>query len=81
MYFVYGLYSPEYKKIYIGFTADPDRRLSYHNHPLNTGYTAKFRPWLQIYTEELPDKKTAIRRERQLKTARSRAFIKNFIPK
>jgi putative endonuclease len=81
MYYVYGLYSLEYNKIYIGFTSDLERRLFFHNSQLNKGYTSKFRPWTIIYSENQPDKKSAMEREKQLKTARGRQFIKSFIPR
>jgi putative endonuclease len=79
MYYVYVLYSVEYKKIYIGFTSDLEKRIASHNHPLNKGYTAKFKPWVLIYSETYDSKKLAMLREKQLKTARGRNFIKNFI--
>jgi putative endonuclease len=81
MYYVYGLYSPAYKKIYIGFTSDLDRRLYLHNNPINRGYTSRFRPWILIYSEEQPDKISAMLREQQLKSAKGRLFIKTHIPK
>ena len=81
MYFVYGLYSPKYKKIYIGFTSDLDKRLFLHNNPINNGYTSRFKPWIKIYSEELQDKHSAMIREKQLKSAQGRLFIKTFIPK
>jgi len=81
MYFVYGLYSPGYKKIYVGFTSDLERRLFFHNNSINKGYTSRFRPWIVIYSEEQPDRRAAMRREKQLKSAKGRLFIKTFIPK
>jgi putative endonuclease len=81
MYFVYGLYSPGHKKIYIGYTSDLEKRLFSHNNPINDCYTSRFKPWIVIYSEELKDKKTAMRRERQLKSAKGREFVKSFIPK
>jgi putative endonuclease len=81
MFYVYGLYSPGYKKIYIGYTSDLKKRLYFHNNPINTTYTFRFRPWIIIYSEELPDKKMAMIREKQLKTATGRRFIKSHIPK
>ena len=80
MYYVYGLFSPGYKKIYIGFTADLEERIFLHNHPISKGYTSRFKPWILIYSEEQPDKKSAMIREKQLKSARGRLFIKTFIP-
>jgi len=79
MYFVYGLYSPRYKRIYVGFTSNLGNRLYLHNNPINNTYTSRFRPWVLIYSEELPDKITAMKREKQLKSARGRLFIKSFI--
>jgi putative endonuclease len=80
MYYVYGLYSPEYKKIYVGFSSDLESRLFYHNNPVKNCYTSRYRPWIIIYTEALPDKRSAMHREKQLKTAKGRLFIKTFIP-
>jgi putative endonuclease len=80
MFYVYGLYSPVYKKIYIGFTSDLENRIFLHNNPINKGFTSRFRPWIIIYTEEVPDKATAMKREKQLKSAKGRLFIKTFIP-
>jgi putative endonuclease len=80
MYYVYCLYSIEYNKIYIGFTSDLERRLFFHNNSFDKHYTSKFRPWAVIYSEELPDKKSAMLREKQLKSAKGRLFVKSFIP-
>ena len=81
MYYVYGLYSPEYKKIYVGYTSDLEKRLYFHNNSMESHYTSRFRPWIIIYYEGLPEKKEAMMREKQLKTARGRQFIKSYIPK
>ena len=81
MYYVYALYSVKYKKIYIGFTSNLEQRLSSHNHLLNKGYTAKYKPWIIIYSEEYINKRTALLREKQLKPAQGRAFIKSLITK
>ncbi len=80
MFYVYCLYSSKYNKIYIGFTSDLDKRLYFHNNTTNNTYTSKFRPWIIIYSEELTDKKSAMIREKQLKSARGRIFLKSFIP-
>jgi len=71
----------EYDKIYIGFTSDLERRLFFHNNSTDKHYTLKFRPWIIIYSEELPDKKSAMLREKQLKSAKGRLFVKTYIPK
>jgi putative endonuclease len=64
------LYSQVYDKIYVGFTSDLQRRLFFHNNRPGNSYTSRFRPWIIIYSEEQPDKKSAMCREKQLKSAR-----------
>ena len=76
---VYVLYSTEYDKAYVGFTSNLSARLFSHNHPNNRHWTARYRPWKVIYTEEYPNKKEAMIREKQLKSARGRQFIKSLI--
>ena len=77
MYFTYVLYSIEYDKVYIGFTSDLEARLHHHNHPFNKGWTAKYRPWEILYHETFDTKAEAMIREKQLKSARGRQFIKS----
>jgi putative endonuclease len=72
---VYVLFSYQHKKIYIGFSSDLKNRLDSHNIYSKKGYTAKFRPWKVLFTEEYKSKKEAIIREKQLKTARGREHI------
>ncbi|MFZ6011815.1 MAG: GIY-YIG nuclease family protein [Bacteroidota bacterium] len=79
MYKVYVLYSPVFRKTYVGFSADLDARLRSHNFLATKGYTVKYRPWVLIYTEVFSLKSEAIRRERELKSGKGRAFIKSII--
>jgi len=79
MYTVYVLYSQSFDKIYIGFTSDLEQRLISHNHPKNKGWTARFKPWVVIYTESCNEKSAAMRREAELKSFRGREFIRNLI--
>jgi putative endonuclease len=79
MYFVYALYSPKYSRIYIGLTSSLEGRLEAHNHPANKGWTAKYQPWVLIYSEPCPSKTEALRREKQLKSAQGRAFVRGLI--
>jgi len=78
MFTVYALYSKLYGKIYIGMTSDINERLKSHNE-LGKGWTKRFRPWIIIYTEQLADKTEALKRERQLKSAAARSFIRSLI--
>ena len=76
---VYVLYSKQFDKIYIGYTSNMERRLLAHNELETKGFTLRYRPWEVIYTEQYPEKKEAIKREKQLKTAKGRVFVWNLI--
>ena len=75
MYTTYVLYSPKFNKIYIGFSGNIQNRIAIHNDLNHTGWTAKFKPWEILYTEEFLTKAEAMKREKELKTSRGRAFI------
>jgi len=77
MFFVYVLFSVDYQRIYIGFTSNIESRLFAHNHPSNKGWTKNFQPWKILYTEQYENKSDAMKREKQLKSAKGREFIKN----
>jgi putative endonuclease len=79
MYTVYVLHSKVHNKIYIGYTSNLDARLLSHNILGNKGWTIKFRPWILVYTEEYAEKSQAMKREKELKTAKGREFIWNMI--
>jgi len=72
---VYALYSPDYDKIYIGRTSNFEQRLISHNEKGTKGWTVKYRPWKVVFTEHFQTKEEAIRREKQLKTSRGRAYV------
>lgn len=78
MHSVYVLINPD-GRIYIGQTADLSRRLAQHNSPDHrlTRTTNRFRgPWVLLHAEQAANRTTALRRERQLKTSRGRAWIR-----
>ncbi|WKK80982.1 GIY-YIG nuclease family protein [Marivirga arenosa] len=79
MFDVYVLYSPNHKKIYIGYTSDLKNRIDSHNIYSNKGYTKKYRPWDILYTEQFLSKSDALKREKQLKSAKGREFIWNLV--
>ena len=76
---VYALYSPTFNKIYIGYTSDLKNRIESHNIFSKKGYTAKYRPWNLVYSEEHPSKELAMKREKQLKSAKGRLFIREIL--
>jgi len=52
---------------YIGETADVEKRVARHNAGIGCGFTSGRTPVALAYTEALPDRPTALARERQLK--------------
>ena len=79
MFTVYVLYSERYDKIYIGYTSDLKKRFKSHNELAKKGWTVRFRPWEIVYIETFERKQDALQREKQLKTSRGRAFIREKI--
>ncbi|MDR9410229.1 MAG: GIY-YIG nuclease family protein [Balneolaceae bacterium] len=62
--------------IYIGMTNDLRRRISEHQN----GYertTKPYRPFKLIYYESFPDRKKARNREKYLKSASGKRFLKS----
>ncbi|MGD8748468.1 MAG: GIY-YIG nuclease family protein [Balneolaceae bacterium] len=79
MYTVYALYSPNYDKIYIGYTTNLEQRLLSHNDLGTKGWTIAYRPWELVYSEEHESKAEAMKREKQLKSAKGRQFVWDLI--
>ncbi len=79
MYFIYALYSEKQNKIYIGYSSDPEKRMLSHNDERNKGWTGRYQPWKLVYTEKCDTKTEALKREKQLKSAKGRKFIWNLI--
>ena len=77
-HFVYILLSEKDGSFYIGSSKDPFQRLLKHNAP-HKGYTAKKQPWKIVYTEKLEDKRSALKREKFLKSQKSHEFLLNLI--
>jgi len=81
MFYVYVLRNVEKKKQYIGQTNDLEKRLKRHNQLLPTKSTSYITRnsgvWKTIYVEEYKTRIEALRRGKQLKSARGREFIKS----
>jgi putative endonuclease len=80
-YYVYVLFSPTYDRIYIGFSNDVEARFKSHNELATKGWTKRFRPWVLVYQEAFASKREALTREKQLKSAKGREFIRKLIIK
>ncbi len=79
MFTVYVLYSELFEKIYIGFTSNLLQRFRNHNELGKKGWTISCRPWKVVYTEIFEQKASAIKREKELKTAKGREWIWSLI--
>lgn len=53
--------------LYTGWTTDPERRVKKHNKGSGARYTKMRRPVKLVHVEELPDKISAMNRERAIK--------------
>ena len=52
---------------YTGWAIDPERRVAVHNKGLGARYTKTRLPVKLVYVEELPDRKSAMKREIAIK--------------
>jgi putative endonuclease len=77
---VYILFSEKYNTTYTGYTSDLISRFKSHNELATKGHTIKFRPWIVLHVEFYTDKKTAMTREKYLKSGVGRDFIKTMLP-
>ena len=68
-------YSQSHNKIYIGYTSNLEERFKSHNELATKGWTIKFRPWEIVHTEIFEIKVDAMRREKELKSAKGREWI------
>ena len=69
------LYSEKFARGYVGMTSDLRRRLDEHNMG-RTKSTKAFIPWELIYSESFEDYEEARKREKYLKSAAGRRFLK-----
>ena len=66
MFFVYIIYSSSHDVYYKGVSEEPLRRLEEHNSD-RSRYTSGKGSWELVYTEQLPTKRDALIREKQIK--------------
>jgi putative endonuclease len=77
-YFLYILKSKVKDKFYIGISANPQRRLTYHNS-IEKGFTSRYRPWEIVFTKEFNSKTEALKAERKVKNWKSKRMIELLI--
>ena len=78
MIYVYIIESVIDGTLYIGMTQDPHKRLKEHNSGKNR-FTKGHLPWKIIFTETHPDWATARVREKYLKTASGKNWLKKIL--
>lgn len=75
MIYVYAIKSKERDYIYVGMTQNIEKRVAQHQK----GYektTKPYRPFELVLCETYPNRKTAREREKYLKTAAGKRFIR-----
>ena len=75
MYFIYILYSRKTDKYYIGSTDKVDARLKHHNSGSTPSTKAEAPEWVIKYTESLSNRRSALKRELEIKKKKSRKYI------
>jgi len=79
MAFVYILFSTSLDKYYIGCTSSSlEERLRRHLSD-HHGFTAKAKDWRIVYSEHFPDKALALKREKEIKSWKSKGIIEKLI--
>jgi len=77
-YFVYALRGIKDRKLYVGYSENPERRLKQHNAG-ETKSLFRRRPLVLIYKEGFKNELEARRRERFLKSGQGRKFLKEVL--
>jgi len=78
MFYVYILYSVVADRYYIGQTSNLEQRLERHNKGENR-YTKFGIPWKLVYKEGFQTKAEAMEREKKLKSAKNREYLRRVI--
>ena len=61
---------------YTGWTVNPEKRVAVHNKGRGARYTRTRGPVKLVYVEELPDKKSALKRELAIKRLKRKGKMK-----
>jgi len=79
-HFVYIIYSHTIDKFYIGRSENVERRLLFHNNPIESRkFTAKGIPWVLKRSIHCDSIQIAINLEKFIKRMKSRKFIESLI--
>jgi len=75
-HYVYILYSEKLNKYYVGKSADPNKRLQYHNSDWNKIWSRRGQPWKLSKVVEFKNSTEASKAEIHIKRQKSRKLIK-----
>ncbi len=75
---VYILYSKALDRYYVGSTTNINERLRRHNSN-HKGFTGKSSDWEIVHQEIFDEKREALKREKQIKSWKSRKAIEELI--
>ncbi len=78
MWYLY-LIENEKKKIYIGISKDPKKRVKSHNREKGPDWTQGKGPWTIIHTEEFESQSKALKREKYVKQLKAGQRIKRIL--
>jgi len=78
MYYVYAIQSKKYKKIYVGYTNNLQKRFKMHNSG-KIFSTKPYKPFELIYYEAYQNKEDALERERFLKLGWGKNYLKRVL--
>lgn len=76
IFYVYAIKSEIDGRIYVGFSADVEKRLKEHNAG-KTKSTKGYKPWLLIYTEQVTGRIAARNKEKYYKSGLGKEFLKS----
>ncbi len=76
---VYILYSEAINRFYIGYSANFDMRMEFHQFPESRKFTAKAQDWRFFLKFDCDSKKQALNIEKHIKTMKSSIYIKNLV--
>ena len=80
MFIVYIIYSSSLNKYYVGYTGDSiEQRIRRHNSSVKKGFTSFASDWELKYVETFENKKSAMEREKVIKSKKSRIYIEHLI--
>ena len=75
MYYVYILSSIKTNKYYVGSTDDSQGNIKHHNAGSTPSTKSGAPDWEIRYTETVPNRVAALKREREIKKKKSRNYI------